>query len=198
MLTNLTNRQSALGGALVVVILALIGWLIFQPFGGSGPKLVPTKYGGIVGLHSVHQGDTVTIGSMVTCLDESGSVTVDDVTAVAPVGAEVTGWAIRPNPVWKPSPTTDSALVDGPWSRKTLTALQFPTSHVVDVTCDEKTGRAVEFAVEMKKTTSAEAGVHAFRVTYTSDGNTMTYTFPLAARLCNEDNADAPACRTVL
>jgi hypothetical protein len=66
------------------------------------------------GTARVHQGDTVTIGSMFACLDKPGSVTITNIAPVGGVGLKVTGWGIRPNPFWKePSPAPPIGVRSG-------------------------------------------------------------------------------------
>ncbi len=50
-------------------------------------------------------------------------------------------------------------------------------------------GEGLEFAAEVQKTTDGEAGAPGWVVTYTSGGETKRLEFPLATRLCSEDEA---------
>lgn len=184
----MVRRRATLG--LVAVVLALA----CTACGSGGPVLTSHPNSVVEGAPRIHQGDTVTIGGMFACLDESGSVTVKTITAVNPTGLQVTEFGIRPNPSWKRSPTTGMGQLGV--SRKTLSELQFPTSRVVDVKCG-KNGEGVEFGLEVRKITRGEAGLSAIRVTYTSGGETKTFTFPLAVRLCNEEVAWAKRCRAL-
>lgn len=182
----------------VLIGLALVPLVASCGIGSSGPDLILPPSISIVGEGKVHQGDTVTVGSMFTCLTKSGSVTIESVEPVKPTGLKATGWAIRPNPSWPghESPTTGRGQVS--IQRKPLSALQFSSSHTTDLECDDDTGKGVEIAVQLKKITSGEATASGFRVTYTSDGDTKSVLYPLGARLCNEDTADARPCREAL
>lgn len=64
----------------------------------------------------------------------------------------------------------------------------------MDAQCG-KHGEGYEFAVQVKKTTTGEAGASGWVVTYRSDGKTKKFGFTLTVRLCNEKWADAKACR---
>jgi hypothetical protein len=151
--------------------------------------------GGVLeGGARIHQGDTVTIGGLFACLDKSGSVKVDNITAIHATGLQVTGWGIRPNPSWKESPTTGRGQLG--ISRHTLASLQFSASQSVDTVCGPD-GQGVEFGMEVQKTTSGEAGLSAIRITYTSGGDAKTFVFPHAVKLCNEDSARAKPCRAL-
>lgn len=179
----MTKKVSAgFGLGLGLLILAGCG---FQ----DGPALVSPNANSVTeSAPRIHRGDTVTIGSMFGCLDKSGSVTVTDISPVGGTGLEVTGWAVRPNPFWKPTPS-GPPLADGQMigvARTTLARLQFPTSRVVDVQCGSN-GEGFEFAVEVQKTTNGEAGASGWVVTYTSGGDTKKLGFSLAIRLCNEE-----------
>ena len=161
----------------------------------SGPTLLTGPNGVSEGAARIHQGDTVTIGGMMACLSETGWVKVDSVTAGSATGLQVTGFGIRPNPAWISSPTTGRGELGV--SRHALAQLKFPTSRVVNTRCEKGSAKAVEFGVEVRKTTSGEAGVSSFRFTYTSGGDTKTLTFPFAVRLCNEDKAWAKKCKAL-
>lgn len=190
----LTRGAAGLGAGLTLALLTSCGH--------SGPSLTPglDENGKLVtsvprvteGAARIHQGDTVTIGGMYACLDESGSVTIDDVAAVGEIGLEQTGWAIRPNPSWQPSPTTGRGQLG--ISRNTLAKLQFPVSRTANVKCGSL-GQGYEFGVEVRKTTSGEAGLSEFKVTYTSGGDARTFVFHFAIKLCNEKVAWARPCR---
>jgi len=162
--------------------------------GSDGPRLTyPSANAVTEGAARVHQGDTVTIGSMFGCLNKSGSVTVTDIAPVHGTGMKVTGWAVRPNPSWKaPDPDPPVGGQIGV-ARTTLAKLLFPNSRVLHATCG-KNGEGYEFAVQVKKTTSGEAGASGWVVTYASDGQTKRLGYPIAVRLCNEESADAKAC----
>ena len=170
--------------------------LVLTGCGSDGPRLTsPGLHGVTEGAARVHQGDTVTIGSMFGCLDKSGSVTITDIAPVNGTGMKVTGWAVRPNPFWKkPDPAPPVGGQIGV-ARMPLAKLLFPTSPVVDAQCKDpdKDGIGYEFAVQVQKTTSGEAGASGWVVTYTSDGKTKRVGYPIAVRLCNED-ADAKRC----
>jgi hypothetical protein len=133
----------------------------------------------------IHQGDTVTIGSMFACLDERGSASVTDIVPVNAKGLEVTGWAVRPNPYWRPGPPS-SAHSEGQIgvAPTTLAMLRFPAGRVVETTCG-KHGEGVELAVQVRNTTSGEAGASGWVVRYTSDGKDKSLTFALTIKLCN-------------
>src|SRR3954447_2186079 len=147
--------------------------------GSAGPSLTSAGMASVTeGAARVHQGDTVTIGSMFACLDTSGSVKVLKVEPVAPVGLKVTGWAIRPNPFWEGRPPpANPAHIRGQigTARTTLARLAFPSSRTIDADAQcGKQGRGYEFAVQVEKTTAGEAGAHAWTATYRSGGETKT------------------------
>lgn len=178
------SRDARLSIGFAVLLVLVLGLVTYRWY--STPVLIGPPHGGTEWEPHVHQGDTVTIGQIVTCVDGSGSVTVKKVVPVQPHGIEVTGWAIRDNPGWPghESPTTGMGQLGV--GHKPLAAYKFPTSHVVDVQCDLSKGEAVEIGVEMKKTTDADlAGAVAFDVVY-SDGRTRTLTFPLSVVLCTD------------
>jgi hypothetical protein len=178
-------------GLTLGVILGLTGC------GSGGPTLTsPGLHAVTEGAARVHEGDTVTIGSMFGCLDRSGTVTITDIAPVNGTGMKVTGWAVRPNPFWKkpdPAPPVGGQIAV---ARRTLAKLLFPTSTVVDAQCKDPAidGIGYEFAVEVQKTTSGEAGASGWVVTYTSDGKIKRLGYPIAVRLCNENDADAKRC----
>jgi len=185
--------RKVLAGLGLGLLLALIGC------GGSdGPALIsPGLHGVLEGAATVHRGDTVTVGSMFACLDKKGSVTVTGIAPINGTGMKVTGWAIRPNPFWKkPDPAPPVGGQVGV-ARMNLTRLLFPTSKVADTECKNpaKDGIGYEFAVQVQKTTNGEAGASGWEVTYNSDGKTKRVVYPIAVVLCNENSADAKACR---
>lgn len=166
--------------------LATAAALLTTGCGSAGPTLTAdsAQNGATEGAPRVHQGDTVSIGSMFACLSAAGSVTVTQVTPVDPVGLKVTGFAMLPRP-------------DGrQWlgvEPKTLSALNLPTGRTLNATCDNH-GRGYEFVVQVEKTTRGEAGAAGWLVTYSSEGHTKQYGFALAVRLCNENVAWARSC----
>lgn len=175
-MTRTMGAALGIGGLLLTILV----------FGSDGPTLTsPDMHSVVEGAPRIHQGDTVTIGSMFGCLDETGSVSVTDIVPIDDTGLEVTGWAVRPNPYWKPGPP-NPAHVEGQIGVEptTLAMLRFPASRVVDAACG-KNGEGVEFAVQVRKTTSGEAGASGWIVTYTSDGKGKSLSFPLAVKLCN-------------
>jgi hypothetical protein len=192
---HVTKKVTAVIGLGLLLLLLLVPsrWGL-----KDGPDLTMTANSVTQGIPRIQEGDTVTIGSMFSCLDEPGSVTVTDISAVGATGLTVTGWAIRPNPYWKRPqsirPGDDASMIGA--ARRTLTKLQFPTSPVVDVECG-KNGEGFEFAVEVLKTTDGAAGASGWVITYTSDGDTKQIEFPLATRLCKEDKAWAKACQAL-
>jgi hypothetical protein len=137
------------------------------------------------GAARVHQGDTISIGSMFACLNRSGSVKVLNIAPVHPVGLRVTGWTIRPN----------SGSQIGT-ARESLAELGIPHGRTMgpSAKCVDNTGQGDEFIVQVVKTTTGEAGSHAWKATYISDGQTKTFTWTLTVKLCNENWADAKAC----
>jgi hypothetical protein len=166
----------------------------------NGPALTsPGLHRVVEGAARVHQGDIVTIGSMFACLDKKGSVTITGIAPVHGTGIKVTGWAVRPNPFWKePDPAPPVGGQIGV-ARVSLASLLFPTSKVIDAQCKNpaKDGIGYEFAVQVQKTTTGEAGASGWVVTYTSDGNTKSLAYPFAVRLCNEKKAWAKPCRAL-
>jgi hypothetical protein len=187
----MTKKVPARLGLGLGLLLALIAC------GSDGPGLrSPNEQSVTEGAARIHQGDTVTIGSLFGCLDKSGSVAVTDIAPVNATGMKVTGWAMRPNPFWRaPDPATPVGGQIGV-ERMTLAKLRFPTGNVVDARCG-KSGEGYEFAVQVRKTTSGEAGASGWVVTYVSDGHTKKFGFTLAVRLCNEATADAPTCEAL-
>jgi hypothetical protein len=137
------------------------------------------------GAARVHQGDTVSIGSMVACLNKSGSVKVLSIAPVHPVGLKVTGWTIRPN---------NGGQIGT--ARASLSELGIPHIRTVGprAKCVDNTGQGEEFIVQVVKTTTGEAGAHAWKAIYVSDGQTKTFTWTLTVKLCNENWADSKAC----
>lgn len=148
------------------------------------------------GAPRIHRGDTVTIGSMVACLDAPGSVTVTGIRPVHGTGLRVTGFAIRPNPFWKAPPVQPPVGGQIGVERMTLAELLFPTARTIDVQCG-KHGEAYEFAVQVLKTTNGEAGASGWVATYESGGTTEQLRFYLAVRLCNEDKAWSRTCEAL-
>lgn len=202
---NTVKSRTALGGGLALLLILLgVAWQATAHFGTASPVLMPgvDEHGKplstipwvVEGAARVHQGDTVTIGGLFACLNRSGSVTVDSITAIKPTGLQVTGWGIRPNPSWIHSPTTGMGQLGV--SRHTLAQLQFPATHQVTAKCGTL-GQGVEFGLEVRKTTSAEAGLSKIRVTYTSGGSTKVLTYAHGVRLCNEQTAAAKTCRAL-
>jgi hypothetical protein len=150
------------------------------------------------GAARIHHGDTVTIGSLFGCLNKPGSITIDTVEPVHPVGLHVTGWGLRPNPFWKPPSSPNAAHVGGQIGieRTTLPRLGFTTDRTIDVKCGQH-GEGYELAVQVEKTTGGEAGASGWVVTYTTERETKKFGFPLAVRLCNEDTAWSKQCRAL-
>jgi hypothetical protein len=70
----------------------------------------------------------------------------------------------------------------------TLAKLLFPTSRTVKRQ-GGKQGEGHEFAVQVLKTTSGEAGASGWVVIHESRGTTKELGFTLAVRLCHEDKA---------
>lgn len=188
----MTKKVSiGIGIGIGLVLLVLAGWSL-----QGGPALTMNANNVTQGVPRIQRGDTVTIGSMFSCLDQPGSVTVTDISPVGATGMRVTGWALRPNPYRQRPPSTrpgDDVTMIGV-ARRTLTRLQFPTSRVVDVQCGEN-GEGFELAVEVQKTTHGAAGASGWLVTYTSDGEPEQIEFPLAVRLCRQDKAWAKSCQ---
>jgi hypothetical protein len=156
--------------------------------GSEGPSLtLPNMIAGATeGAARVHQGDTVSIGQLVACLNKPGTVRVLSMSAVDPVGLKVTGWGLRQN--------TGNQIAVG---RGDLAFLGVPTDvHKIGPasTCKKGTPQATEFVVQVTKTTRGEAGATAWRVTYVSDGQTKTFTWPLTVVLCNETSSDSKKC----
>jgi hypothetical protein len=185
-----THKRAAGLGALALGATLLISSC------GSGPKLSsPGENSVTEGAARVHEGDTVTIGSLMACLNKPGSVTITNVEPLHPTGIEVTGWALRPNPFWKKAPH-NPANIGGQIgvARAPLSQLAFPASRKIDTKCGDK-GEAYEIAVQVKKVTSGEAGASGWIATYDSGGKTRKIGFTVAVKLCNEDSADAKPCQ---
>lgn len=188
----MTKRRIA-GAGLGLILLVLAGLALLD-----GPDLTMNANSVTEGVPRIHQGDTVTIGSMFSCLDDAGSVTITDIAPVGATGLTVTGWAIRPNPFWQRPPSTrpgDDPMMVGA-ERRTLASLRFPASRVVDVQCG-RNGEGFEFAVEVRKTADGPAGASGWTVTYTSGGRTKQIEFPHAVRLCTEKKAWARSCEAL-
>jgi hypothetical protein len=180
--------KGARAGFVLGLLLALTGC------SSDGPRLTSPHMNSVTeGAARIHQGETVSIGSMFACLDKAGSVTVNDISPVNPTGMKVTAWAVRPNPFWIAPDPAPPVGGDIGVERMTLAHLQFPTDRVLNAQCGRK-GEGYEFAVQVLKTTSGEAGASGWVVTYTSEGHTRKLGFTLAVRLCNENSADAKAC----
>jgi hypothetical protein len=183
--------------------LAALGLLLTAcgPLGNDGPALTSPGANSVVeGTARIHRADTVTIGSMFGCLDESGSIMIDNIEPVDPIGLEVTGWGLRPNPFWKggpPSPPNPAGIGGQIGVAKArLSRLGFTADHHIDVKCG-KHGEGYEFAVQVEKTTAGEAGASGWVVAYTTDGKTKLFGFPIAVKLCNEKVSWSKACRAL-
>jgi hypothetical protein len=169
------------------------------PLGNDGPVLTSPNGGAVLeGTARIHQGDTVTIGSMFGCLDKPGSITIDIIVPVHATGLQVTGWALRPNPFWKHPSSPNPAGIGGQITvaRAPLSRLGFTADKHVDVKCG-KHGEGYEFAVQVEKTTAGEAGASGWVVAYTTDGKTKLFGFPIAVKLCNEKVSWSKACRAL-
>jgi hypothetical protein len=133
--------------------LAALGLLLTAcgPLGNDGPALTSPGANSVVeGTARIHRADTVTIGSMFGCLDESGSIMIDNIEPVDPIGLEVTGWGLRPNPFWKPPGSPNAAHVGGQIGieRTTLPRLGFTTGRTIDVKCGQH-GEGYELGVQL-------------------------------------------------
>ena len=85
--------------ALVGLVSGLL--LVLTGCSSDGPSLTYGHMSQVTeGEPRVHQGDTVSIGSMFACLDKAGTVTVTNISPINATGMKVTGWAVRPNPFW--------------------------------------------------------------------------------------------------
>jgi hypothetical protein len=169
------------------------------PFGTNGPVLTSPGANSVVeGTARIHQGDTVTIGSMFGCLDRSGSITIENIEPVHATGLQVTGWALRPNPFWKHPSSPNPAGIGGQIgvAKARLSRLGFTTDNHIDVKCG-KHGEGYELAVQVEKTTAGEAGASGWVVTYKTGDETKLFGFPIAVRLCNEDTSWTKKCRAL-
>jgi hypothetical protein len=185
------------------VIAALVACpaLVIASCGSTGPRLTSPGANSVgEGQPRVHFGDTVTIGSMVACLDRAGTVTVTDMTAVNPIGLKVTGWGLRPNPFWQGAPPSPPNLtnIGGQITvvHATLSRLGFTADHHIDATCGKR-GEGYEFAVQVQKTTAGEAGASGWVVTYKTGDETRKLGFALAVVLCNEKVSWSKRCNAL-
>ena len=189
-----TRRRVAVLG-LVFGLLCIAVWVI----GTNGPVLA-TPNGRVVTKVAVriHHGDTVSIGSMVVCLNKPGSITIEKVQAVHAIGLRVTGWGLRPNPLWKFPGSPDPSDVGGQLGieRTPLRRIGFNAGDVLEVPCG-KHGEGYELAVQVGKTTTGEAGASGWMVTYRTEGKTKTFVFPIAVKLCNEKVSWSKKCRAL-
>lgn len=139
----------------------------------------------VEGMARVPAGRPASFGGMVVCLSSPGRATITSVVPVDPVGGlRVQALAVRPN-----SPEQLGS------DRKTLAALGFGHSHVVDVACSVRAGAGYELALQLVKPTSAPASAAGWLIHYRSGGQAGTVTWPLGVVVCSERDPDAPACR---
>ena len=168
--------------------------------GSEGPRLTTPPGAASEDQPRVHLGDTVTIGSMFGCLDRAGTVTITDIAAVDPVGLEVTGWGLRPNPFWEGAPPSPPNLagIGGQITvvHKTLSRLGFTADYPIHAKCGDH-GEGYEFAVQVEKTTAGEAGASSWVVTYKTGDETRKLGFPLAVKLCNEKVSWSTKCNAL-
>ena len=181
----------------VAAVLLALACIVSGCGGSDGPSLTyPSANVVTEGADRVHQGDTVTIGSMFGCLNKPGRVTVLSVTPVKPVGLKVRGFGVRPNPFWKHTPGAGGQIMV---ARSTLAALNFSADRSVTVECNRggQEGAGYEFAVEVEKTASGEAGASGWIVTYKTGDDTRKLGYPIRVRLCNENSSDAAKCQAL-
>lgn len=186
-----TRRRVAVLG----VVFGLL-FIVVCVIGTNGPVLAPPNGRVVTKVAArIHRGDTVSIGSMLGCLNKPGSITFEKVDAVHAIGLRVTGWGLRPNPLWDFPGSPDPSDVGGQLGieKTPLRSLGFMADHVIVVPCG-KHGDGYELAVQVLKTTTGEAGASGWVVTYRTEGKTKTFVFPLAVKLCNEKVSWSKQC----
>jgi len=182
----------------LVLGLLLAAWRVI---GTNGPVLTSPGANVVTqGTARIHQGDTVTIGSMFGCLNKPGAITIDTIEPVHAVGLRVTGWGLRPNPFWKGGPPSapNPAGIGGQITvaKARLSRLGFTTGRTIDVKCGQH-GEGYELAVQVEKTTAGEAGASGWVVTYKTGDETRKFGFPLAVKLCNEKVSWSKKCNAL-
>jgi len=160
----------------------------------SSPPVIGDPISAVEGFPRIHQGDTVSIGLQVLCLNKTGSITIKSVTADNASGMQLTGWAMRPNPFWKPPKIPLGGLLS--LRKAPLDQLGYTQRKTIDEKC-AKNGEGYEIAIQAVKTTDGPAGASSFTVTYDTDGHTKHYTVNLAVFLCTENTSSSKACHTL-
>jgi hypothetical protein len=138
--------------------------------------------GGGVGLPHVRAGEQWSIGMESTiCLSRPGAVTITNVSPVKGTGVRVVDFAVRPNQVWRPTPSR----VEGDFlgtRHQSLAWLGF-TATRVDVACSKNPARGYELAIRVAKTTVQTAHSSGWLVSYAGGGHSGTFTMPFTLTL---------------
>jgi hypothetical protein len=146
----------------------------------DGPQLVTpgTPHDVAVGMGKVKPGAETTFGSMIMCLDRQGQITVTGARPVdAQGGIRIDQFGLRPSPFWRGGGTGIGVQYGD------LSANGFQVGRTVDLTCNHH-GRGYELAVTVSMPDSTEARMSGVEITYTSDGQQETVTYPLTIFLC--------------
>jgi hypothetical protein len=114
------------------------------------------------------------------------------------IGLRVTDWGLRPNPFWEFPNSRDSLDAGGELGieKTSLRRIGFMAGVVLETPCG-KHGDGYELGVQVEKTTTGEAGASGWVVTYRTEGETKTFVFPIAVRLCNEKVSWSKQCEAL-
>lgn len=139
-------------------------------------------------MYGNQNGQSMTVGDIMLCVSEPGSVTVTDVAFSGAYGdVSIEAFAVRPNPATRhanligstPTPLADIGdgfVVGGPQVIDAVcpTPEQFATS-----TSDD------ELAIQMSRSSGQLGGGSGLNITYDSAGQRRSYTVPYAFWLCS-------------
>ena len=157
----------------------------------TGPRLADgTPNPSLNGLPSVSAKSHVLVGSMFLCLTKPGRAVI---TSIRPVGAtgriEVTGFAVRPNPLLRGGQMIGSAY-------GTLRSNGLSSGRTIDTPCGPaNSGHGYELVIELAMPTGTEAAASAFQIDYTVVGRPGTLVFPLGTVLCSAPSMSDQPCK---